>query len=115
HAWALNEVGELYGKGVVSGMTGDSFKPQEALTRAQFLQLLTGALADMNHEKETILLPADVNEDAWYAEAVRRGMQMGIVTGKADGTFGANEPVTREQMAVMLQRALQAMHGGEAA
>ncbi|WP_339273129.1 glycosyl hydrolase 53 family protein [Paenibacillus sp. FSL W8-0426] len=115
HAWALNEVGELYGKGVVSGMTGDSFKPQEALTRAQFLQLLTGALADMNHEKESILLPADVNEDAWYAEAVRRGMQMGIVTGKADGTFGANEPVTREQMAVMLQRALQAMHGGEAA
>ena len=46
----------------------------------------------------------DVANDAWYAEAVCWADAEGIVSGYGDGTFGANNQIAREQLAVMLYR-----------
>ena len=42
--------------------------------------------------------------EAWYAGAVRWAAGQGIVGGYGNGTFGPNNPITREQLAVMLWR-----------
>ncbi len=47
---------------------------------------------------------ADVAAGKWYAEAVYWAAEQGIVSGYRDGLFGVNDPVTREQLAVMLWR-----------
>ncbi len=46
----------------------------------------------------------DVAEGTWYAEAIRWAAAGGVVSGYGDGTFGPGDPVTREQLAVMLWR-----------
>lgn len=46
----------------------------------------------------------DVTGAAWYAEAVRWATSQGIVGGYGNGNFGPNDPITREQLAVMLWR-----------
>ena len=49
----------------------------------------------------------DVPSDSVHADAIGRLVAAGIITGRADGTFGPAEPVQRGQLALMLVRALQ--------
>ena len=49
----------------------------------------------------------DVAGDAWYTDAVTWANISGIVTGYGNGKFGPNDPITREQLAVMLYRYAQ--------
>lgn len=49
----------------------------------------------------------DVPEDHWAAEAIRIVRDAGLMTGKADGTFGPGEPVTRAQLAAIFARLLE--------
>ena len=47
---------------------------------------------------------ADVSPDAWYAAAISWAVKAGVLTGYGDGRIGPNDPITREQLAVMLYR-----------
>ncbi|MBB6734144.1 S-layer homology domain-containing protein [Cohnella zeiphila] len=48
----------------------------------------------------------------WAEAAIQQGVQSGIVTGYPDGTFKPNQPVTREEFAVMLIKALKPQSAG---
>ena len=48
----------------------------------------------------------DVTGDEWFAEAVEALAADGIVSGRADGSFGPSDPVTRAQLAALLARTL---------
>jgi hypothetical protein len=109
HAWAIQEVQHLYGKDIIAGMSDTRFEPQGELTRAQFLQMLVKGIGKTNHTDSSAKpLPTDVKSDQWYTDAIRAGLAMNIVQGRADGTFGANDRISREDMAVMLDRAMEA-------
>ena len=47
---------------------------------------------------------ADVQEGTWYADAVKRVSEKGLMNGYGDGRFGPNDPVTRAQLAVVLDK-----------
>jgi len=49
----------------------------------------------------------DVPADFWAAEAIRIVRDAGLMSGRADGTFGPNEPVTRAQLAAVLARLMR--------
>jgi len=49
---------------------------------------------------------SDVAKDAWYYPYIKAAVSKGIILGKEDGSFGVGEKVTRQDMAVMLCRAL---------
>ncbi|MDG0814708.1 S-layer homology domain-containing protein [Cohnella rhizosphaerae] len=68
--------------------------------------------------------PAESNKQAaaWYEATMDEAHRLGIVSGRGDGTLGGNEPISRQDMAVMLYRAarleagmLREGNGGEAA
>ncbi|MFS0855008.1 glycosyl hydrolase 53 family protein [Paenibacillus taichungensis] len=109
YSWAIKEVQNLYGKGIISGMTDTRFSPQAELTRAQFLQMIMKGIGESRLPDTSTSAPMDVKSDQWYSDFVRLGLEMGIVQGRADGSFAANERITREDMAVMLNRAVQVM------
>ncbi|OMF15190.1 hypothetical protein BK131_09855 [Paenibacillus amylolyticus] len=109
HNWAIQEVQNLYGKGIITGMSATRFSPQGELTRAQFLQMIIKGIGDTRQLDPSIAFPTDVKEGQWYADSVRLGIEMNIIQGRADGSFGANERISREDMAVMLNRALQVL------
>jgi peptidoglycan hydrolase-like protein with peptidoglycan-binding domain len=48
----------------------------------------------------------DVSKSDWFADAVGALSDAGIVAGRADGTFGPDDPVTRAEFAVLVVRCL---------
>jgi len=108
HSWAVNEVMSLYGKGIVSGMSENRFDPLEELTRAQFVHMVMQGIGDSHVPDTTVSSLSDITEGQWYTDSIRLGLEMNIVEGRPDGSFGVHERITREEMAVILERAMQA-------
>ncbi|MGL4737217.1 MAG: S-layer homology domain-containing protein [Cellulosilyticaceae bacterium] len=102
--WAKEAVVLATQKGIVNGYEG-YFKPQDAVTRAAFTKMLLHAI----YGEEIVASEAspfkDVNEEAWYKLYVDMAYEKGIVQGDGE-YFKPNEVINREQMAVMIVRAL---------
>ena len=88
--------------GLMKGMGGTEFAPNDNLTRAMMvttLYRLAGA-----PEVETTSSFTDVAEDQWYADAVAWAAENGIVLGISETVFAPNQNITREQAATILYR-----------
>ena len=108
--WARQAVETLAARGIVDGKAGGSFDPNGLLTRAEFAKLLVMALG-LEVESSAPSPFADVSDGAWYVSAVKAASEAGLVTGDS-GRFRPEEPMTREQMAAVLVRAV-GMRGGD--
>lgn len=89
-------------KGIMNGVTDTSFDPEGTLTRA----MLVTALYRAAQEPAVDGAPAfsDTQEESWYANAVVWADSTGIMTGYGNDLFGTNDPVTKEQLDVILRR-----------
>lgn len=88
--------------GIMSGFTYNTFVPNDVLTRAQCATILYRIKGSPAVDYTSVFF--DVKANDWYASAVVWANKNGIVAGYTDGTFGANDAVTREQFATMLYR-----------
>ncbi|MFF2092291.1 S-layer homology domain-containing protein, partial [Paenibacillus sp. NPDC058174] len=104
--WAQADVEHLASKLLVNGVTSDRFRPAGTITRAEFTALLIRGLGLSVNESEGIARFADVPASAWYASAVYTAVANGLVSGIDAGHFAPNDPITREQMAMLIDRAL---------
>lgn len=96
--------------GVTGGIGNGLFGPNQPCTRVQIVTFLWRAAGSpvVNY-----LMPfTDVDEGAYYAEAVRWAASCGIVTGLTETTFGTNGVCTRAQAAAMIYRYAQAQGKG---
>ncbi len=100
--WYYEAVRFVQERGLMNGYSDGRFGPNDTLSRVQLAQILFNkeGRPGVNY----LLDFSDVAGEAWYAEAVRWAASQGIVGGYGDGTFGPNDPITREQLAVMLWR-----------
>lgn len=57
---------------------------------------------------------ADVTADHWAAAAVRKVHGLGLMSGHADQHFHGDDPIDRYQLAAVLDRLFQAIHGHDA-
>ncbi len=91
-----------YEKGLMNGVSDDSFDPDGALTRSMVATVLYRA----EGEPAVTGAPAftDTEADAWYSSAVVWATGRGIVQGYGNGLFGTNDPVSVEQLEVMVGR-----------
>lgn len=88
--------------GLMNGVTADTFDPGGGVTRAAVTAVLYRAAGQP--PVSGVLSFLDVSADAWYADAVLWAANAGIVNGYGDDTFGPNDPVSREQLNVILGR-----------
>ena len=96
--------------GITGGVGNSLFAPNQPCTRAQIVTFLWRAAGSpvVNY-----LTPfTDVDEGAYYAEAVRWAASTGIVTGLTETTFGTDSVCTRAQAAAMIYRCAQAQGKG---
>ena len=96
--------------GITGGVGNSLFAPNQPCTRGQIVTFLWRAAGSpvVNY-----LMPfTDVDEGAYYAEAVRWAASTGIVTGLTETTFGTNDVCTRAQAATMIYRYAQAQGKG---
>ena len=91
-----------YGNGI--------FGPGDTLTRAMLTEILfrLEGSVPVNY----LMQYDDIPAEAWYTEAVRWATGEGIVSSYGNGKFAPNDPITREQLAVMLYRYEQRNGGG---
>ena len=101
--WFYDYVYDVYIKKLMTGLDTDVFGPDRNLVRAQFAVILYR----MEGEPEVIFKETfpDVADGLFYSKAVIWAAENKIVTGyTSTGAFGSNDPITREQMAVMMFR-----------
>lgn len=100
-AWYYDAVTYCYENGIMDGTSSVSFAPGMLLNRAMAAQVLYN-LADGT--ASTAAGFPDVAASAWYADAVNWAAANGYVTGYDNGSFGPEDSLTREQLAVILYR-----------
>ena len=101
-AWYADAVQYVCENGLMTGTGADTFSPEQPTSRAMIAAILYRQVG--SPMVNTSVTFTDVAEGQWYTQAVRWANSAGVVTGYGDGTFGPDEPITREQLAVMLCR-----------
>ena len=101
-SWYVDSVKYVYQNGIMKGTTETTFSPDDLLTRAQYATILYRVHGEPPVEYENIF--PDVPDGTWFSEAVLWAYQNKIITGYTDGSFGTDDPITREQLAIMMHR-----------
>ena len=104
-AWYADAVRYVSERGLMSGTGDTAFSPDDTTTRGMVVTILWRL--DGSPAWTTTSGFSDVEESAYYAEAVGWASANGIVGGYDNETFGPGDPITREQMAAILYRFAQ--------
>lgn len=105
--WAESFILNLAARGIVDGAAEGQYLPDAAVTRAEYVKLLVEALELDTDAGQAEASFTDIVEGEWYGKYIAAAKQAGIAEGKEDGRFGVNDPITREDIAVMSYRTLQ--------
>lgn len=100
--WYYESVRYTYESSLFSGVSDALFAPNDAMTRAMIVTVLYRAEGEP--EQSTISSFIDVPAESYYARAVAWAAQNGIVKGMDEQTFEPDTPVSREQIAAILER-----------
>ena len=104
-SWYEDGVRYTYEHGLMSGTSAATFSPDMTTTRSMIATILWRLAG--SPVVDYAMSFDDVDSGAWYAEAVRWAASEGIVAGYGNNKFGSEDPITREQMALMLYRFAQ--------
>ena len=110
--WAEKVITQWQEKGLISGYEEGTFKPDNSVTRAEFVIMLNKALGFTQKGNVTF---SDVSANAWYYDAVAIAVEAGYCAGYEDGTFKPNATITRAEAAVMIAKAKELTANTEAA
>lgn len=109
YEWAIESIHNLAKKGIVNGKADKVFAPGDNVTRAEFVKLLIGALGITSDSNGADF--KDIPQGHWAYDFVRIASANNIVNGINDGYYGADEKISRQDMAVMCFRALEYADG----
>ncbi|TEB05928.1 Cellulosome-anchoring protein precursor [Pelotomaculum schinkii] len=99
--WAQNNIEKLVALGAVSGYPDGSFKPDGTITRAEFATILVKAFKLTPKSGKVFADTAG----HWAEDNIATAAANGVLSGYDDNTFGPDDLITREQMAIMVVKA----------
>ena len=102
-AWAEEAILALYDMGIVSGKGEKKFAPNDVISRAELITMIVKAYKLDAVASEEFL---DVNSGDWYYDSVMTAKAAGIASGDEENCFNPNASVTRQDMAVLIYRAM---------
>jgi len=100
--WYREGIDFVLTKGLFAGTSETTFEPNTHMTRAMLVTVLW-RLENEPDASSAGRFP-DVAAGAWYAQAVAWAAENNIVSGYDENTFGPNDPITREQIAAIMNR-----------
>lgn len=101
-AWYLSQLSELSAMGVIIGDDQGRIRPEDPITRAEFLTILAKFFPTEPAYSAFIDVPAD----HWAYDTISCAAVRGWVSGYEDGTFRPDAPITRAEGVSMLNRVL---------
>ncbi|RXZ79876.1 hypothetical protein EBB07_21035 [Paenibacillaceae bacterium] len=102
--WAERHVARLAGLGITTGYPDGRFQPDGAITRAEFTAIVVRAFG-LEAAEDSVF---EDTAGHWARAEIAAAYAAGWISGYNDEQFGPDERITREQMAVIVMRALQA-------
>ncbi|HZK42915.1 MAG TPA: S-layer homology domain-containing protein, partial [Syntrophomonadaceae bacterium] len=97
--WAKSEIVTLVEKGVVTGYSDGSFKPDNTITRAEFMTLCNRAFS---YDTKAEVTYTDVKSSDWFYEEVAKAKAAGYISGYEDGTMKPNNQISRQEAATIV-------------
>lgn len=107
--WAEEVVKKMVALGIISGYPDGTFRPDASVTKAEFCKILVLALKLQPREGPMVNFADDI--PAWARPYIQTAAAKGLFQGYPDGTFGPNERITRQEMAVVLAKAVGGTSG----
>ncbi|MEN6461558.1 MAG: S-layer homology domain-containing protein [Syntrophomonas sp.] len=101
--WAGNNINKLVKSGVISGYPDGTFKPDKTISRAEFVTIIVRAFKLPPKAGKVFADTAN----HWAKDSIATAAAYGIVNGYNSTKFGPDDNITREQMAVILDKALK--------
>lgn len=101
--WAQSTITQWTSKGYISGYPDGTFKPDNSITRAEFVVLVNKA---MGYTKKGNAYFKDLSSSHWAYNEIMKGVSAGYISGDASGTFRPDDPVSRQEVAVMISKIL---------
>ena len=105
HAWAEGAINTLAADGIIKGTSASTFSPADNITRADFALLLVRAFNLTSDNDENF---ADVSGSDYFASELAIARNTGLVNGIGDNKYAPRSSITRQDMMVIVYRALEA-------
>lgn len=100
--WAESTIQKWIDEGKINGYPDGSFRPDNKITRAEFVQLVNNSLVDYTSQTSTPF--ADVKSGEWYEKAVNTAFATEYIKGYSQTQFGPTKNINREQAAAIMSR-----------
>lgn len=102
-AWSYDAVMTMVSSGFMKNQSGNNFNPRANATRGEIALILANFVKDEDAGEGQNFRDISQNE---IAEAVKKVTSVGLMNGYPDGTFKPNDPVTRAQLIVVINKLL---------
>ncbi|MDO4542235.1 MAG: S-layer homology domain-containing protein [Bacillota bacterium] len=102
NSWFYGAVRYICGEGLMNGTSANTFDPNGVTTRAMVVTTLWRLEEEPEPQDPSGFV--DVAAEEWYTQAIAWAREEGIAKGYSDGTFGTNDPITREQLSAFFYR-----------
>jgi hypothetical protein len=100
--WAEATIQKWIAEGKIKGYQDGSFKPDNKITRAEFVQLVNNSLVDFESQAATPF--TDVPTGEWYAKAISTAYATEYIKGNTQTQFAPTKNISREQAAAIMSR-----------
>ncbi|WP_414551275.1 S-layer homology domain-containing protein [Anabaena sp. CCY 0017] len=102
--WAAQFIQQLSQRGVIAGFPDGRFRPEEAVTRAQFAAMINNAFQKSSQRQAINFV--DVPSNFWASNAIRQSYTIGFLSGYPGNRFEPNQNIPRQQVLVSLANGL---------
>ena len=105
--WFAKEVGYLEKYGIIKGYSDNTFKPNDSVTRAEFVAMTVRFNALFNNVKKSsyTVKYTDVEKGYWAYSDIAYAKNVGWLNGYADGSFKGDNAITRAEVVTVVNRA----------
>ncbi|MHA6484530.1 S-layer homology domain-containing protein [Paenibacillus sp. strain BS8-2] len=104
--WAQTEIEQAIQAGIVQGHGDGSFRPDDSVSREQFIVMLIRALKPDEGTDKEWSFSDDQQIASWAQSSVKLALEMDWIGGYEDGTFRPQQSLNRAQLAVVVAKAL---------
>ena len=98
--WGKDYVDFVSSRELFTGTGKERFSPDNLATRGMLVTVLHRLEGKPKYSENNTF--SDVGKDSWYNDSVSWATEKGFISGYNDDTFGPNDVITREQIALLL-------------
>ena len=102
--WAEKQISQWTDKGLVKGYDDGTFKPNNSISRAEFMTMVNRAFG---FKEMAAINYVDVAAGAWYHGEIAKAVQAGYIKGDVDGLMNPNRQISRQEASIILYRLLE--------